>query len=430
MTIPKHIVSLIRDSYFVCVFVLTIGAFASLFLDTGDLATASQGSPYLKAVSATIFGIAFIRVFLRRRDAVALLRENKALVLFLVLTLSSFLWSIDRNETLHTWVTLFSSTLVALDLSIHYSFEKQLRLLSIALVSIVALSVFVELLAPGLIPGQEMEGSAWHGLFGVKNVFGKTVCLTVAACLCTFRKSFVVRFVTVACGIVIGILSQSTSSVGYMAIVVAVFALLPVLKWKPVPRRIALCSIALGSLLTIYYVSTNLDSVTTHLDKDPSLTGRTDLWRYAIDSIKDKPLLGYGYEAFWTYDSVPARRIREAINWDSAPHAHNGYIDLTLEVGLIGLLAYLVLLAILGKRAYVYFMTGPEGYRRWPATFLAFTFFYQLTESSMVGTGCLWIIFCGLLLSLNSEQELAIVEDEMPLSMARFRAHLSTDIPL
>lgn len=427
MTIPKHIVGRIRDSYFVCVFVLTIGAFASLFLDTGDLATASQGSPYLKVVSATIFGIAFIRVSLRRHDAVALFRENKALVFFLLLTLGSALWSIDRSVTVHAWATLFGSTLVALDLSIHYSLEKQLRLLCVALVSIAVLSVLVELMAPGLIPGQEMEGSAWHGLFGVKNVFGKTVCLTVAACLCMFRKSLVIRFVTVACGIVIGILSQSTSSVGYIALVVAVFALLPVLKWKPVPRRTAICCIALGSLLAVYCVTANLDSITTGLDKDPHLTGRTDLWAYAIDSIKDKPLWGYGYQAFWTYDSVPARRIRQAINWDSAPHAHNGYIDFTLEVGLIGLLAYLALLATLAKRAYVYFMSGPEDYKRWPLTFLAFTFFYQLTESSMASAGCLWIVFCGLILSLNSERQSAIVEEEPPLHVARFGTHLSTD---
>src|ERR1700733_12825848 len=135
MTIPKHIVSLIRDAYFVCVLVLTIGAFASIFLDTGDLATSSQGSPYLKAVSLAIYGITIVRVFLRRYEAVGLIRENRALVFFFLLTLGSVVWSIDRSATLHTWTTLFGSTLVALDLSIHYSLEKQLRLVCVALVS-------------------------------------------------------------------------------------------------------------------------------------------------------------------------------------------------------------------------------------------------------------------------------------------------------
>lgn len=429
MTIPKHVVSLIRDAYFVCVLVLTIGAFASLFLDTGDLATSSQGSPYLKAVSLAIYGITIVRVFLRRNEAVGLIRENRALVFFFLLTLGSVVWSIDRSATLHTWTTLFGSTLVALDLSIHYSLEKQLRLVCVALVSVMVLSVVVELVTPGLIPGQDMEGSAWHGVFGVKNVFGKAVCLTVVACFCLLRKSIILRFLMVGAGVALGILSQSTSSVGYLAIIVATFALLPVLKWKPTPRRFAVSAILLATVIVVYFAVTNLESVTAALDKDPHLTGRTDLWEYAIDCIKEKPLLGYGYEAFWTYDSVPARRIREAINWDSAPHAHNGYIDLTLGVGIIGLLVYLALLTIFAKRAYVYFAGGPEDYRRWPLTFLAFTFFYQFTEGTMVSAGCLWIIFCGLMMSMNSEQELAIVENEAPLQVVRFGSPLSIDIP-
>jgi exopolysaccharide production protein ExoQ len=126
---------------------------------------------------------------------------------------------------------------------------------------------------------------------------------------------------------------------------------------------------------------------------------------------------------------VPARRIREAINWDSAPHAHNGYLDLTLGVGIIGLLAYLALLTVFAKRAYVYFASGSEDHRRWPLTFLAFTFFYQFTEGSMVSAGCLWIIFCGLMMSMNSEPELAIVENEAPLQAVRFGSPLSIDIP-
>jgi exopolysaccharide production protein ExoQ len=429
MTIPKHIVSLIRDAYFVCVLVLTIGAFASLFLDTGDLATSSQGSPYLKAVSLAIYGITIVRIFLRRNEAVGLIRENRSLVFFFLLTLGSVVWSIDRNATLHTWATLFGSTLVALDLSIHYSLEKQLRLVCVALVSVMILSVVVELVTPGMIPGQDLEGSAWHGVFGVKNVFGKAVCLTVVACLCLLRKSVVLRSLMVGAGVALGILSQSTSSVGYLAIIVATFALLPVLKWKPTPRRFAVSAILFATVIVVYFAVTNLESVTAALDKDPHLTGRTDLWEYAIDCIKEKPLLGYGYEAFWTYDSVPARRIREAINWDSAPHAHNGYIDLTLSVGIIGLLVYLALLTIFAKRAYVYFASGPEDYRRWPLTFLAFTFFYQFTEGTMVSAGCLWIIFCGLMISMNSEQELAIVENEVPLQAVRFGSPLSIDIP-
>jgi exopolysaccharide production protein ExoQ len=142
------------------------------------------------------------------------------------------------------------------------------------------------------------------------------------------------------------------------------------------------------------------------MGKDPSLTGRVELWRLSLTDIEQRPLQGYGYNAFWGYQSDPAWRIREEIHWDQAPSAHNGYIDLTLGLGLIGLFAYGLLNWNFAMRAYVLFTSGTENYLRWPLSFLACLLLYQLTEGNMVGGNDVrWILFCSIAFSLARVQE-------------------------
>lgn len=69
---------------------------------------------------------------------------------------------------------------------------------------------------------------------------------------------------------------------------------------------------------------------------DPTFTGRTDLWTFAVQKITERPWLGYGFHSFWQVgDSSPA--------WQGAPgflqrtpHAHEGYLDLLLQGGYVG----------------------------------------------------------------------------------------------
>jgi exopolysaccharide production protein ExoQ len=64
----------------------------------------------------------------------------------------------------------------------------------------------------------------------------------------------------------------------------------------------------------------------------------------------ERPLLGYGYGAFWLGERGPSARVW-AVTWD-AVHAHNGYLDLWLQIGVIGaLLGISLVLVILIRTA-------------------------------------------------------------------------------
>ena len=65
-----------------------------------------------------------------------------------------------------------------------------------------------------------------------------------------------------------------------------------------------------------------------------SLTGRVPLWEELSRYVADRPMTGYGYETFWTPDRIDA--VMETQEW-ALQSAHNGYVDFTLQLGVIGL---------------------------------------------------------------------------------------------
>ena len=71
------------------------------------------------------------------------------------------------------------------------------------------------------------------------------------------------------------------------------------------------------------------------IGKDPTLTGRTELWAYVIQDIGIKPWLGWGYYAFWQPTNPAAAEISDALRW-SVPNAHNGLLEFLLDVGVLG----------------------------------------------------------------------------------------------
>jgi exopolysaccharide production protein ExoQ len=77
------------------------------------------------------------------------------------------------------------------------------------------------------------------------------------------------------------------------------------------------------------------DVVLELLGKDPTLTGRTELWEYVTGFISERPVLGWGLTAFWSTANPLADEVSSALGW-TVPEAHNGLLEMLLEVGVVG----------------------------------------------------------------------------------------------
>jgi exopolysaccharide production protein ExoQ len=395
---------LLGDGFTLLVLFLATGAFQPLIVDPSDPRAGSDGSPLLRAVWFVVYGVVVFRLIRQYRPIFMLLRVNRCLLLLLLLVMFSLLWSQDPGLTLRKGIALLATTLIGVDFAIHYSVRDQLRMLYIVLGSVVVLGIGVQLFFPALIPTVNLDSEAWHGVSGHKNDWARMLVLATIALLSRSRRSLrdflLIGILTLAAfGLVV--LAHSIGALVILIVLLVLFKTFGILRWRPKILATACLASALIVLPMSYLLFQNFDKVTATLGRDASLTGRVDIWQLALGSIARNPIHGYGYSAFWEADSQAATRIREELNW-AAPHAHNGYIDMTLELGLAGLFLFLASFVIAARRAVDCLQCGAEREAMWPLAYLSFFFLYQFTEGSLVtGNTIYWILYVAVCLSVT-----------------------------
>jgi len=80
--------------------------------------------------------------------------------------------------------------------------------------------------------------------------------------------------------------------------------------------------------ITPFIGELSLLDVSSLLGRDETLTGRSEIWEVLVPYAMKKPIWGYGFGGFWT----------DAIRDATSSHAHNGYLDIILNMGFFGLL--------------------------------------------------------------------------------------------
>jgi exopolysaccharide production protein ExoQ len=96
-----------------------------------------------------------------------------------------------------------------------------------------------------------------------------------------------------------------------------------------------------GSILTVTLAILMVIGITTPLlgggavgqyagivGRDQTLTSRTDIWAQLLPYVKRQPILGTGFGAFWTSQRAADVEVNEA---------HNGYLEVLLQMGAVGL---------------------------------------------------------------------------------------------
>ncbi len=406
------------NAYTVFVFVLSTNAFLTLFVGGNDPGDVTQGAPVMRAAWGVIYLLTLVSTIVRWRQVAAILHANTWLVCLIVLTFLSAVWSIDPGRTLHGAFLLLFTAMYAIDLNIRFTMVKQLQLLCVACTLLVSVSILCELVIPGFIPSAGFQGSAWHGVFKSKNTLGELVTLGVAACLTLPFQSKLFRGLAIVCGAVLQVLAHSVGAMISLAAIVGLFVWLPILKWRPKPRKIAITISAAVVLFTVCIACLNFAQVTELTGHDSNMNRRAGLWRLSLAYIRERPLLGYGFAAFWSTTSQPARLIREEVQWEDAPHSHNGYIEVALGLGLVGFGVYSVIILRTVQRAYLLFMSGQENQRRWPLIYLAIVSLHQLSESSILSGGALvWVLFCSVVFSLPQPEKKWVGSEVVPLGV-------------
>ncbi|WP_439371237.1 O-antigen ligase family protein [Bradyrhizobium sp. DASA03120] len=187
----------------------------------------------------------------------------------------------------------------------------------------------------------------WRGSFGHKNVASPvmTVLVYVGIYLSAVGSFVMGPAIAALAGIFLIFTGGKTSSVLCLAIY-ALAALVYVTRSLWLKRLICFVPLIAMNLLTVGSVlSPSLGAMTRLLPLDPTFTGRSAIWEFALAAAAEKPVIGHGYAAFW--EDVTARQTAEGAEWaTSAAHSHNSYLDLAVTIGLPGL-ALVILVFVL-----------------------------------------------------------------------------------
>jgi O-antigen ligase len=195
--------------------------------------------------------------------------------------------------------------------------------------------------------GEPQLAGDWRGSFGHKNVASPvmTILVYVGIYLCAVGSFVMGPAIAALAGVFLIFTGGKTSSV----LCLAIYALASLVYVTPslwLKRIICFVPLIVMNLLTVGSVlSPALGTVTRLLPLDPTFTGRSAIWEFALAAVAEKPIIGHGYAAFW--DDVTARQTAQGAEWaTSAAHSHNSYLDLAVTIGLPGLLLVILIFVL------------------------------------------------------------------------------------
>lgn len=132
-----------------------------------------------------------------------------------------------------------------------------------------------------------------------------------------------------------------------------------------------------------------LSSAVEYTGHSGTFWGRVKLWPELIQMMDAFPLVGEGYDSFWLGD-------RLAVLWEKywwhPTEAHNGYVEILLELGIIGLCLYIAII-ISVYRSICNQIVFEFEYGRYRMVSLVIFLIYNITESAIKGVHLIWFVF-------------------------------------
>jgi exopolysaccharide production protein ExoQ len=357
---------------------------------TRAVATGSAGGILFERASKLLISVACMAFALRRHAFVRRLSmQTKLITIYPLLALLLAPLSQMPTRTISSGGLLLSAILLLYYIMSRYSLDQVLEImLALGTLTMAASIIFALALPQYGLDQMGGHSNAWKGIFSAKNYLGNLALffLTIAVSY-RGRTPFLHSIRVLQIILCLAAIAFSRAATAYLLTAVYMVCLLSLRTLCRFRKKdyLVVCLLLLmifSAALVVIVASPGF--LMDLLGKDMTLTGRTGIWNAVLDSIVKRPLLGYGYQAFWLGMEGESYRVILAVSWMLA-QAQNGFLDIMLENGVAGLAIVLLVFAFAFRDAVVCLLRSRDTTQlravEWYLIIVILTLVYNLDES-------------------------------------------------
>jgi exopolysaccharide production protein ExoQ len=314
-----------------------------------------EGNPIDRQVYTGLLAVGLFVLICRSRQVGRLLRANLPLVVFFLYCVISLLWSDYPDVAFKRWTkALGDLVMVLIVLSDREPIAAVKHLLARATFFLVPVSVLFIKYYPdlGRSYGQWDWKTYYAGVTTNKNSLGMICLLFGLGSAWRFLAALHSRAKhrtrqLVAHGVILAMviwLFWMANSMTSLACFLVASVLLLATHIRVVARRPAAVHFLVGAVICVCVSVLFLGlgpGVLETMGRNSTLTDRTGIWAMVLGMTKN-PLLGTGFESFWLGPRL--QKIWSVYSW-GPEEAHNGYIEIFLNLGWIGIVLLAVVIA-------------------------------------------------------------------------------------
>ncbi len=299
-----------------------------------------------------VYGLFSLLLLQYHRKLLSACRGNVLLMLLPCLASVSALWSQAPSRSAILGIVAVINTLFALYIEDRFSGREQAKLfLFVGVVAAVSSILTVAFIPSAGIDQKGITGDfgvAWQGIFPHKNVMAIIMnYFLVTAITFPFEgNARLKRLIASSLFLSLIVLSQSRTGWIVAGLCITFVTLIRVQRRTRGPERMLwlcmLLSITVGAAMFVYLDG---QEVLPILGKSATMTNRTVVWAAGLQSALKRPVMGFGYSAFWLGFQGESANTALMANDPGLMNAENGILQLLLELGLVGIVVLLVVLA-------------------------------------------------------------------------------------
>jgi len=377
-----------------------------------------EGTPLDAAVYAALLALALVVLGRRRAQTSALLLANRWLLVYFGFCLVSVAWSYHPDVSLKRWIKAIGDLAMVLIIATDRNPLVAIRR-TVSRVGFVLLPtslLFIKYF-PALGRDYDADGNVANvGVTLNKNSLGLTVLLISLVAVWNLRsllthpsaddrgRRLLAQGALLAFGVTLFGLADCKTCIA--CFILGTFLLIacgrPAMAQQP--ARVHTVCVGLIALAGLTLALGGGPGLIETMGRDASMSGRADIWPAALHAASN-PLIGAGFEGFWLSPNVHLFQ-KELLDKGFFPplvtglnEAHNGYIEVYLNLGLIGV----VLLATILVSGYLNAVESIRRDREFGAFILASTavaIVYGITEAGFRTMSPAWIfllmaLVCG-----------------------------------